>query len=274
MKNNLITSNSRGSVKSRELSIKTKTPQEETLRCAPLGKQIFTEGKKCEQLRIPSHLGIILDGNRRWAKERGLPSFEGHRKGLEKIKELVFWVKSRGVKVLTLFVFSTENWKRSEKEVSFLMKLLKEALSNKNIQKIVKEGIRIKIIGQKGRLPQPLQKRIKEVELLTKNNKAMILNFAMSYGGRAEIVEAIKNIIKKKISPEKITEDIIKENLWTTDVDLIIRTGKEQRLSNFLIWQAAYSEICFYKKYWPDFTEKDLDSALLDYNQRQRRFGA
>ncbi|OGZ18874.1 MAG: di-trans,poly-cis-decaprenylcistransferase [Candidatus Nealsonbacteria bacterium RBG_13_42_11] len=225
--------------------------------------------------KIPNHLGVIVDGNRRWAKERHLPTFMGHRQGLDRAKELIDWCRKRGIKILTLFVFSTENWKRSKSEVNFLMKLLQEALNDfkRNIKKINKEGIKIKIIGQKERLPQSLRKTIEEVERLTEKNNKMIVNFALSYGGRTEIIEAIKQIIKKKISPEKITEDTMKKNLWTSDVDLIIRTGQEQRISNFLIWQAAYSELYFSRKYWPDFTEKDLDQALKDFSRRQRKFG-
>ena len=223
--------------------------------------------------KVPYHLGVIIDGNRRWAREKGLPAFEGHRKGLAKVKELTKWSKERGVKILTLFVFSTENWKRTKTEVDYLMRLLRQAFNKKNIQSIHKEGIKIRAIGQRERLPKSLQKTIKEIEELTKNNKGMVLNFALSYGGRAEIVEVIKKIIEKKILPKKITEDVISQNLWASDLDLIIRTGKEQRISNFLIWQAAYSELYFCKKYWPAFTEKDLDQALADYAQRQRRFG-
>lgn len=222
---------------------------------------------------IPRHLGIILDGNRRWALSRGLPVFEGHKKGEEKVKKVVQWCKDRGIKILTLFVFSTENWKRSPRELSYLMKLFKKALERKNIQQIHKEGIKIKVIGQRNNLKKDFQKSIKESEEMTKNNKAMTVNFALSYGGRAEITEAIKNIIRKKIPPQKITEKIISGNLWTSDLDLLIRTGKEQRISNFLIWQSAYSELYFLPKYWPDFSEKDLDEALADYARRKRRFG-
>ena len=221
----------------------------------------------------PYHLGIIIDGNRRWARERGLPAFEGHRRGLERIKELINWSEERGIKILTLFVFSTENWKRSKVEVNYLMKLIGQTLSKKNIQKIHQEGIKIQAIGQRERLPKLVQKIIKETEELTKNNKKMTVNFALSYGGRTEIVEMIKKLIEKKIPPEKITEEVISQNLWTSDVDLIIRTGKEQRTSNFLIWQAAYSELYFCQKYWPEFSEKDLDEALEEYGLRQRRFG-
>jgi undecaprenyl diphosphate synthase len=224
-------------------------------------------------MKIPNHLGVIIDGNRRWAKEKGLPAFEGHKEGLETVKKTVTWCKERGVKILTLFVFSTENWKRSKKEVGYLIKLLKQAFSKKNVQQIYKGEIKVRVIGQREGLAKPLQKLIKEAERLTKNNQKMILNFALSYGGRAEIVQAFKNIIKKKIPLKEITEDVVSQNLWTSDLDLIIRTGKEQRISNFLIWQGAYSELYFSKKYWPDFTEKDLDIILRDFARRQRRFG-
>ena len=222
--------------------------------------------------KIPYHLGIIIDGNRRWAREKGLPALEGHRKGLAKVKELIKWSKERGVKILTLFIFSTENWKRTKREVDFLMKLAKSAIAD-NLKEFRKEGVKVRMIGQRERLPRFLQETIQNAEELTKNNKKMVLNFALSYGGRAEITEAIKKIIENKIPPEKINENVVSQSLWTADVDLIIRTGKEQRISNFLIWQAAYSELYFCPKYWPDFTEKDLDEALSDYSQRQRRFG-
>lgn len=222
--------------------------------------------------KIPHHLGIILDGNRRWAKEKGLPSFMGHNNGLKKIKEVIQWCQKKGIKILTLFVFSTENWKRAKNEVDHLMSLGKKAL-NDDLSKISRDKIRIKVIGQKEKLSKSLQEAISSIEASTKNNEEMILNFALSYGGRAEIVEAIREIIKKKIPLERINEKIISENLWTSDVDLIIRTGKEQRISNFLIWQAAYSEFYFSKKYWPDFSEKDLDEAISEYNLRRRRRG-
>ena len=223
-------------------------------------------------LKFPNHLGIILDGNRRWAKERGLAPFEGHKRGLEVVKNVIKWCKKKGIKILTLFVFSIENWKRPKIEVNLLMKLAQSSISD-NLEELRKEGVKIKVIGQREKLPIFLKKAIARAEELTKNNEEMVLNFALSYGGRAEILQAIKNIIEKKIPLEKINEDAIKENLWTSDVDLIIRTGKEQRLSNFLLWQSAYSEFYFSKEYWPDFTEKDLDLALKEYSRRQRRFG-
>jgi len=226
--------------------------------------------------KIPIHLGIIIDGNRRWAKEKGLPAFEGHRRGLDNVQKVGEWCRKKGVKILTIFAFSTENWNRVKREVNYLMRLFALALNGKYIKELQEKNIKLQVIGQKERLPKFLQTKIKKAEELTKNNKEGILNLAISYGGRPEIVQAVKNIIKKKISPDKITENLINQNLWTTGLpypDLIIRTGGEQRLSNFLTWQSAYSELYFTKKYWPEFTEKDLDKALLDFSRRQRRFG-
>ena len=226
--------------------------------------------------KIPFHLGIILDGNRRWAKEKGLPSFEGHRRGLNNVQKIGDYCAKKGIKILTLYTFSTENWKRPKREISYLMKLFAESLGKKNLQELHKKEVKLQIIGQKEKLPQALQERIKEAEKLTKNNKKRILNLAISYGGRIEITQAVKNIIKKKIPVNKITEELINNNLWTTGLpypDLIVRTGGVKRLSNFLTWQSAYSEFYFTKKFWPEFTEKDLDKALLDFSLRERRFG-
>ncbi|MDD2697015.1 MAG: polyprenyl diphosphate synthase [Candidatus Pacebacteria bacterium] len=225
---------------------------------------------------VPYHLGIIIDGNRRWAREKGLPTFEGHRQGYNKLKKVGKWCKAKGIKILTIFAFSSENWNRSKDEVSYLMRLLAQAFSKKEVDELNKDGIKLRVIGQKERLDKNLQKMIEEAEEKTKNNKEGILNLAISYGGRPELIEAIKKIIKQKISPEKITEEIISQNLWTEgmpDPDLLIRTSGEQRTSGFLTWQSAYAELYFCKKYWPDFSEKDLDDALLDYARRQRRFG-
>lgn len=222
--------------------------------------------------KIPNHLGIILDGNRRWAKERGLPVFEGHRRGLETVKKVINYCKEKGIQILTLFVFSTENWKRGKEEVGWLMKLARRNI-NSYLKNLHKNKIRVKVIGQREKLSKVLQKEIAKIEKITKDNTEMTVNFALSYGGRAEIVAAVKKIIKNRIPLRKVSENTIKENLWTSDVDLIIRTGREQRISNFLIWQAAYSELYFYPKYWPDFSEQDLDKAIAEYSRRQRRFG-
>jgi undecaprenyl diphosphate synthase len=222
--------------------------------------------------KTPHHIGIIMDGNRRWAKEKGLPAFKGHEEGLKTVEKITLACKERGVKVLTIFAFSTENWKRSKIEVNFLMNLIKNAV-NSSFKRLGDQGIKIKIIGQKERLPKPVQAALVKIEGLTKNNQALLLNIALSYGGRAELTQALKNIIQKKIPLDKINEEVISKNLWTSDVDLVIRTGKEQRISNFLIWQSAYSELYFSPKYWPDFTHNDLENVLTDYSSRQRRFG-
>ena len=225
---------------------------------------------------IPYHLGIIVDGNRRWAAKRGLPAIIGHRQGSKNVKKIGKLCRKAGVKILTLYAFSTENWKRSQNEVNCFMNLIKEMLNKKNTGDLHKDGIKIRIIGQKERFSESIQKLIKEAEELTKNNKKGILNVALSYGGRTEIIEAVKKIIKKKIPLGKIDEKLLEENLWTEKQpfpDLIIRTGGVKRLSNFLLWQSAYSELYFSDKYWPDFSEKDLNLSFQEYSQRQRRFG-
>jgi undecaprenyl diphosphate synthase len=227
-------------------------------------------------MKAPSHIAIIMDGNRRWAKIKKLSVFEGHRKGIKIFEEIAKHCQKRGVKILTVFAFSTENWNRSKKEIDFLLKLFLKIFYEKNIKELQNRKVKLNVIGQTERFPKRLQRKIKEVEEITKNNKKFILNIALSYGGRADITESIKKILKKGISSEKITEDLISKNLWTQglpDPDLIIRTGGENRISNFLIWQSAYSELYFTNKYWPEFTEKDLDEALIDYSSRQRRFG-
>lgn len=226
--------------------------------------------------KVPYHLGIIMDGNRRWAKNNGLPQLEGHRKGFDKVKEVGRWCKERGVKILSLYAFSTENWKRTEEEVGYLMNLLTESLSEEPIEELNKEGIKLNVIGQKERLPENLQKVIQKAEEITQDNKEGILNICLSYGGRAEIVEAVKKMIEKNIDPKVMTEETVEENLWTAsqpDPDLIIRTSGEQRLSGFLTWQTAYSELYFIEKHWPDFSEEDLDKALAVYAERNRRYG-
>ena len=225
---------------------------------------------------IPYHLGIIMDGNRRWAKANGLPTLEGHRRGYDRVKKIGQWCKKRGIKVLTLWAFSTENWGRSKAEIDYLMNILKFALSKNEINQLHKDGIKVRVIGQKERLSKDLQKLIKETEGRTKNNKEGILNLAISYGGRADILQAIQKIVNKKIPADQITEETIDQNLWTAGLpnpDLIIRTSGELRTSGFLTWESAYAELYFCQKHWPDFTEEDLDKAILDFQNRQRRMG-
>jgi len=227
-------------------------------------------------MNAPNHLAIIIDGNRRWARERGLPTPEGHRRGYDNVKKIADLCKEKGVKFLTVYVFSTENWSRSKEEVNYLMKLLGRGLDKRNVEKYHKKGFRLRVIGQKERLSKEFRDKIKEAENLTRNNKSFFLTLAISYGGRPEIIQAIKKMLKDKISPDNINEDLINKYLWTAgrpDPDLIIRTGGEKRLSGFLTWQSIYSELYFTKTYWPAFTEQDLENALFDYSQRQRRFG-
>ena len=230
---------------------------------------------------IPQHIVLFPDGNRRWAKERKMDTLEGHKAGYERIIQFCEWCKDRGVKIVTAFGFSTENWKRTRREVSYLMNLLEKGLSENlkkytqdtNLQKL---GVKVRIIGQKDRLPQSLQKAILEVEEGTSKNGKLHLNLAVSYGGKWDIAQAVRQIVKLGIPPEEISEETIASHLSTAglpDPDLVIRVGGEKRLSNFVIWQAAYAELYFCPKYWPDFTEKDLDEAIAEYARRQRRFG-
>ncbi|MCX6760454.1 MAG: polyprenyl diphosphate synthase [Candidatus Nealsonbacteria bacterium] len=227
-------------------------------------------------MKIPHHLAIIIDGNRRWAKAKGLPTLEGHRRGEKKLKKIGELAWKKGVKILTIFAFSTENWNRSKPEVEYLLHLLGNAFSKKTIEHYHKLGIKIRVIGQKERLSRSLQAKIEHAERLTENNKKGILNLAISYGGRQEIIWAVKNIFKKVKDEKEINEETISKNLWTEgipDPDLIIRTGGETRLSNFLTWQSIYSELYFTNKYWPDFNERDLEEAFKNYSSRERRFG-
>ncbi len=219
------------------------------------------------------HLGIIIDGNRRWAKARGLPPFEGHRAGYKKTKEVAEWCRDAGIKILTIFAFSVENWQRPKKEVDFLMKLFYLALA-KEIKKFHKNNVRVRIIGRKEGLSKKLQQAIKKAEELTESNTGSVLNLAINYGGRPELVDAFKKIFKNP--PAEITEKTISQNLYTADQpdpDLIIRTSGEQRLSGFLTWQSAYSELLFINRHWPEFSKQDFDDALADFANRQRRFG-
>lgn len=222
--------------------------------------------------KIPQHLGIIMDGNRRWARARGLPVFQGHTAGLEVLKKTIKHCQKRGIKTLTVFAFSTENWQRSKREVDFLMVLCQKAI-DRDLKDLAREDVRIRVIGEKQMLSRGIANSLAKIEESTRNNKGMILNVALSYGGRAEIVSAVKDIVGKKIPAEKITEATIAQNLWAPDLDFLIRTGKEQRISNFLIWQAAYAELYFSEKLWPDFTEEDLDRALEEFANREPRHG-
>ncbi len=222
-----------------------------------------------------NHLAVIMDGNRRWAKSKGLPTLEGHRRGYNKMKDVGQWCLDRGIKFLTVYAFSTENWNRSKKEVDYLMKLLEEGLT-KELPFFQKKDIKLRIIGRRRELSKRLKSVIDKAERATAKNKRGVLNIAINYGGRLEIVEAIKKISQKKISPGRITEQMVSKNTWTAgqpDPDLVIRTSGEKRLSGFLTWQSVYSELYFCSCHWPAFTKKEFDRAIADFEKRRRRFG-
>jgi undecaprenyl diphosphate synthase len=222
--------------------------------------------------KTPTCIGIILDGNRRWAKEKNLPTLEGHRKGMDKLVDTVRWVRDRGTKHLVVYAFSTENWNRSEEEVSYLMNMVKEA-AEKELSKLSEENVRVRFVGQRDRLDLTVRKAVEKTEEESKNNTALTLWVCLSYGGRPEIVNAAKSISE---SGEEITEESFKKHLWTAgmpDPDIIVRTGGEKRLSNFLLWQGAYAEIFFVDPYWPDFSEKILEAILIEFGARERRHG-
>lgn len=228
---------------------------------------------------IPSHIAIIMDGNGRWAKKRGLPRVAGHRRGVETVREIVEVCAEIGVKYLTLYTFSTENWKRPKDEVSTLMRLLLKSLKDR-LDELNKNDIKLTCIGNIESLPTVVQKQLYEDIERTRNNKRMTLNLALSYSGRWELLEAIKNISHKitegKLTPNDITEKIISDHLTTRNMpepELIIRTSGEFRVSNFLLWQIAYSEFVILDVYWPDFSDKHLYDAIRQYQKRERRFG-
>lgn len=221
------------------------------------------------------HVGIIMDGNRRWARQRGLPTLEGHRRGYAQLKKVAQWCVDRGIDVLTVFAFSTENWNRSKEEVNYLMRLFEIALS-RDLNELHRRNIRVAVVGRIKGLPKRLQGHITKAMNKTKHNTAGTLQLALNYGGRTEIVDAVKKVVRTARDASKINEESISKALYTANVpdpDLIIRTSGEQRLSNFLAWQGVYSELLFIDKNWPDFNEHDLDSALAEYARRQRRFG-
>lgn len=221
----------------------------------------------------PRCIGIILDGNRRWARSRGLPIFEGHRQGLEKVKEFVQWAKEEGIACLILFVFSTENWKRSEDELSYLMDLFKIMLT-KEIEAMREKGVRVLCIGERGRFSPELQALMRQAEERTTKNTALTLALCLSYGGRAEILRAVNCALAS--GEQKVTEETFGNYLYTAglpDPDIIIRTSGEMRLSGFLPWQGVYSELFFTETYWPDFSRKEFKAILSEFSKRDRRMG-
>ena len=229
------------------------------------------------KLIIPEHVAIIMDGNNRWTKKHKLKGFAGHEKGIDSIQNAVDTAKLFNIKFLTLFSFSSENWSRPEKEVKFLMNLLRKYLSNK-IDKLMKDNVSIKMIGEKKRLPKDIVKKINNYQKLTQKNNGLNLIFALNYGSRNEIIISVRKIINKFIKKKfYINEKSISSNLFTKNIpdpDLLIRTSGEKRLSNFLLWQLAYTELVFLDVLWPDFKKKHFLEALNQYSKRVRRYGS
>lgn len=229
---------------------------------------------------MPAHIAIIMDGNRRWAKRQGKSASYGHKEGAKTLEKIVRYANKIGLEYITVYAFSTENWKRAEEEVKALMMLLQSYLDDYS-KRADTENIKVKILGDISALSEGMQKSIIKCMERTKNNTGVTFNIALNYGGRDEILKAIKQIAIKvkenEIEPENITEEMVSENLYTKnepDPDLVIRTSGELRLSNFLPWQSVYSELLFIDKNWPDFSEEDLDNAIIEYQKRTRKFGA
>lgn len=233
---------------------------------------LLAEGKK---VRPPNHIAIIMDGNGRWAERCGLSRFEGHLAGIKSVRSTIRCLKQYQIKYVTLYGFSTENWERPKDEVINLFRLLEE-VTDKEALEFHKLGVKIRHLGRLEDLPQGLRQALNRAIELTKNNTGMTLSLAFNYGGRTEILDAVRAIIAEGVPPQSINEELFNSYLYTAglpDVDLIIRTGGELRMSNFLIWQATYSEYYFTDVLWPDFDEKEIKKALLSYSRRQRRFG-
>ncbi|GEN54115.1 isoprenyl transferase [Halobacillus faecis] len=242
-------------------------------------KQHRTEPLGLEENHIPKHVAIIMDGNGRWAKNRGMPRIAGHKEGMGVVKRIVRYASDIGVKVLTLYAFSTENWKRPKNEVDFLMKLPVDFLST-YLPELIERNVQVRTIGDFDVLPAHTQKAVKEAMEKTKDNDGLILNFALNYGSRFEMVHAVKQIASKvqqgELDISDIDESMFSQELYTSELiepDLLIRTSGEQRLSNFLLWQLAYAEFWFTEVYWPDFDESHFEKALYDFQNRKRRFG-
>ncbi|WP_081256588.1 polyprenyl diphosphate synthase [Streptobacillus moniliformis] len=222
--------------------------------------------------KFPKHIGIIMDGNGRWAKQRNLTRTEGHKAGANKLEEIIEYIMDLDIKYLTVYAFSTENWKRPKLEVTAIMKLFTKYLKI-NEEKFMKEKIRVCISGSRSNLSSSLIKQIEYIENLTKDNDKLVLNIAFNYGGRLEIIDALKKVVAKNL---EINENNISNNMYNSfipDVDLVIRTGNDFRISNFLLWQIAYSEIYVSELLWPDFTKEELHKSIFSFINRERRFG-
>ena len=233
---------------------------------------------KIDHRRIPGHVAMNMDGNGRWAQERGLPRSAGHRQGVETVRETVRFCNYLGIKALTLFAFSTENWRRPAREVNYLMSLPGQYLQTE-LPELVKNNVRVQLLGDRNRLPAQVLRAIDEGLSATAGNSGMTLSFALNYGARREITRAVEALIgdlQLKGGKVSVSEDLLASYLYTaglTDPDLLIRTGGEYRISNFLLWQLAYSELWFTPVYWPDFSRLHLLQAITDFQQRERRYG-
>jgi undecaprenyl diphosphate synthase len=232
--------------------------------------------KDLEKLaNVPTHVAIIMDGNGRWALERGLPRLSGHRAGTENLREVIEACAEFGIKYLTIYAFSTENWKRPSDEVQGLMKIFQTML-DRELMNLHENGVQLRHIGRLDRIEPELKKKVREAIDLTKDNDTLILNVAFNYGGRDEIIHAVKKLLTDEHKSDELDEELFSSYLYTSespDPDLIIRTSGEFRCSNFLIWQGAYSEWYFTETFWPDFNREELHQALQEYNQRERRYG-
>jgi undecaprenyl diphosphate synthase len=221
------------------------------------------------------HVAIIADGNRRWARERGLPVLAGHVQGIEAIRPIVRRARDRGVETLSVYTFSTENWARPDEEVSGLFGLIDGAV-RQYTDELISEGVRVQVIGRLHEAPADVQRSIRAAQERTRSGALLTLNICFNYSGRAEIVDAARALVAARVDPNGVDEAHFAEHLYTAgqpDVDILIRTGGDQRTSNFLLWQAAYAELIFCAKYWPDFTVEDFDAALAEFERRDRRFG-
>ncbi|MCX5669483.1 MAG: isoprenyl transferase [Candidatus Omnitrophica bacterium] len=231
------------------------------------------------QDKIPKHIAFIMDGNGRWAKERGLARTAGHRRGVQRLKEIVRGASELGVEIVTFFAFSTENWDRPKKEIDALMRYLDKFLDGQ-IKELERNNMRFRVIGQGNPLPKFIQQKIQKAESRTKDNTGLIVVLALNYGSRQEIVDAVKRFttyaLKDDALLKQLTPEIFSRYLYTADLpdpDLLIRTSGEMRISNFMLWQLSYAELYFFNKYWPDFTINDLKEAIRDFKTRERRFG-
>lgn len=227
------------------------------------------------EISIPNHIGFILDGNRRWARKNGLPTYEGHLAGYNKVIEILTAALDAGVKYATVYAFSTENWKRDDDEVSKLMGMMLRILTT-DLPILEKKQIKLLVLGSRDKIDSKIVKAIEDAESKTADNKGGTLSICWNYGGQLEIVDAVKKIVESGVGPDDVTIKLIDNNIYKPEIppiDLIVRTSGEKRLSNFMTWRAAYSEILFIDKMWPDMTKKDLNSIISEYSRRTRKFG-